>query len=247
MLIRDDGDSWTAIGQPAHAWLAAQIARVWGNERFARPEPHEDFCLGVEQHDVGWAAWDLRPPLHAPARRAASFYEAPLRPRMELWVDAPRRVLAQSPVAALLVSIHGSNIHSRYVDASVLVPDDAAFVRAYLSEQRELQDELCAAAGIDRGHADRLGDLLFCLDAISLSICHDWPARELPDVYDVAIRYEPLGDGTATLDPWPLAVDALALHVDCKHLDQRFDDEAALHAALDAAPWTRLEWTLRAR
>ena len=157
MLIRDDGDTWTAIGQPAHAWVAGEIARAWGNDRFAPPPHREDFCLGAEQHDVGWSEWDLRPPLHPPARRAASFYEAPIRPRIEIWVGAPQRVLAQSPIAALLVSLHGTNIHTRYVDARSLEADDAGFVNEYLEEQRELQDRLCAATGISREEAERHG------------------------------------------------------------------------------------------
>lgn len=247
MLIRDDGDSWTAIGQPAHAWLAGQIARAWGNERFARPEPLEDFVLGVEQHDVAWAEWDLRPPLHAPARRAANFYEAPLRPRMEIWAQAPQRVLAQSPYAALLVSIHGTNIHTRYVDPSHLAPDDADFASRYLAGQRALQDKLCKQLDIEHAAALRLGDLLFCLDAISLSLCHDWPARELPPVDGAELNYQPLADGAATLDPWPLGVSELTVHVGCRILEERFDDEETLHSALDAAPWTRLERTLRRR
>ncbi len=204
-------------------------------------------CLGVAQHDVAWSDWDLRPPLHVPARRAASFYEAPLRPRTEIWIDAPRRVLAQSPYAALLVSIHGTNIHTRYVDAGRLEPDDADFVSDYLAGQRVLQDGLCAGLGIGRRDAESLGDLLFCLDAISLSLCHDWPARELPPVDGTVIAYEPLGAGAATLDPWPLATSELRLHVDCRRFDERFDDEASLHAALDAAPWKRLELRLRSR
>ena len=246
MLIRDDGDSWTAIGQPAHAWVAGQIARAWGNERFAPPPHGDDFCLGAEQHDVGWAKWDLTPPLHAPGRRAASFYEAPVRPRMEIWVDAPQQVLAQSPIAALLVSLHGTNIHSRYVDAGALEADDARFVREYLDAQRELQDRLCAATGIPRDEALRMGELLFCLDAISLSLCHGWPERELPAVDDVEIAYRPVGAGVATLDPWPLATADLPLHVYGKMLTARFDDEVALHAALAAAPWRRLDFALRA-
>ncbi len=245
MLIRDDGDSWTAIGQPAHAWLAAQIAREWGNKRLARPEPLEDFCLGVEQHDVGWSDWDLRPPLNASAGRAASVFEAPELPRMELWSDAPQRVLAQSPFAALMVSIHGTNLHEG--DDEDTAAEHAQFVRRYLAQQRELQAVLCAAAGIDPAHAERLGRLLSCLDVLSLSICLDWPERELPEVDGTVIRYVPLGDRIATLAPWPLAVDELTVHVDCRRLEQRFDDEAALHAALDSAPWTRLEWTLRVR
>jgi hypothetical protein len=246
MLIRDEGASWTAIGQPAHAWMAGGIARAWGNDRFAAPLHREDFCLGAEQHDVGWSAWDLEPPLHPPARRAASFYEAPIRPRMEIWVGAPQRVLAQSPIAALLVSLHGTNIHTRYVSADHLEPGDRDFVRRYVDEQRALQDRLCAATGIARDEAERMGELLFCLDAISLSLCHGWPERELPPVDGVEITYRPRDNGSATLEPWPLRAGELALHVHARTLTERFDDEAAMHAALGDAPWSRLDMALRA-
>jgi hypothetical protein len=164
---------------------------------------------------------------------------------MEIWVGAPQRVLAQSPIAALVVSLHGTNIHSRYVNADFLEPGDADFVREYLEEQRALQDRLCAATGMARDEAERMGDLLFCLDAISLSLCHGWPERDLPPVDGVELSYKPLDDSTGTLDPWPLATDGLALHVYGKTFAERFDDERALHEAFAAAPWRRLEFALR--
>ncbi|MCW3040433.1 MAG: hypothetical protein JWM31_2338, partial [Solirubrobacterales bacterium] len=43
MLIRDTGADWTAITQPAHAFLAGQIVRHWD------PVPSADLVLGVEQ------------------------------------------------------------------------------------------------------------------------------------------------------------------------------------------------------
>lgn len=245
MLIIDRGDAWTAITQPAHAWLSGQIAHAWGNERFARAEPFEDVCLGVEQHDVGWSDYDRRPSLHAEGRRAASFVEAPFRERHLIWHDAPRRVLAQSPWAALLVSLHGTNIHTRYIRADRLPAEDAALVRGYLAEQRATQDSLLAALTVDRAHAERQADLLFCLDALSLSLCHGWPERDLPAVDATIVRYLPLDGGSATLDPWPLAARRVELTVPARTLVERFDDETALHAALGAAPYERRALTLR--
>ena len=92
-----------------------------------------------------------------------------------------------------------------------------------------------------------MGELLFCLDAISLSLCHGWPERDLPAVEGVDITYRPRDDGAATLDPWPLATaGACACTSYGKTLTERFDDEAALHAALAAAPWRRFDFQLRA-
>ncbi len=176
------GETWTAITQPAHAWLAGQLARSWGTGDIAPPEPRADVCLGIEQHDVAWADYDRRPPLHAETGRAASFIEAPVRERHLIWHDAPERVLAQSPWAALLVSLHGTNIHTRYVSLEHLPQEDADIVRGYLADQRALQDRLIEIAGTTRAAAERQAELLFALDALSLSLCHGWPERELPPV-----------------------------------------------------------------
>ena len=245
MLIRDDGDSWVAIPQPAHALLSGEIARVWGNAKIAAPERRQDLCLGAEQHDVAWTDWDLRPPLNATSGRAASFYEAPFRERLAIWADAPRRVLAQSPYAALIVSLHGTNIHTIYIDASSLPPPEAALVCDYLDGQHALQEQLLAALGVDREHATRAGELVFCLDAISLCLCHDWPERELPPVDGIAMTYSPAGPGEATLDPWPLSVDRLPMHLFGRRLTARFSDERTLHAALAEAPLERFDMLLR--
>lgn len=245
MLIVDDGTSWLAITQPAHAWLSGQIARAWGNAAFARPDPFEGVCLGVEQHDVAWTAWDLRPPLHPPARRAASFYEAPAGPRLDIWRAAPEGALALSPWAALLVSLHGRNIHTRFVNRATLPRDDGAVLDAYLEEQRDVQDRLIDRLGTTREVAERAGELVFCLDGISLSICHGWPARDIGPVDGTTIRLAPAEGDAFTLDPWPLATDRLVVELDARRFTERFDDEAALHAALDAAPFERLRWTLR--
>jgi len=235
MLIRDDGDSWTAIGQPAHAWLAGQVAQAWA------PRLDDDVVLAIEQHDVPWMGWDRRPPLHAEGRRAAAFFEAPAGPRLELWRHAADRLVAQSPYAALVVSLHATNIHTRYAEPS-------ARPEAFLAEQRADQDRLLgllAREGITRELAEHDADLLFCLDALSLTLCHGWPARELPSFDGRTIRVEPTAPDEATLDPWPLTPNELTVSVHARRFTERFDDEAALHDALDAAVYHRLTWRLR--
>lgn len=245
MLIVDGGEEWTAITQPAHAWLAGQLASSWGTADIAPPEPRPEVCLGVEQHDVAWTDYDLRPPLHADAGRAVSFIEAPVLERHLIWHDAPARVEALSPWAALLVSLHGTNIHTRYVSLDHVAPDDARVISGYLTDQRSLQDRLIARAGTTRAAAERQAELLFALDALSLSLCHGWPERELPEVDRVAVRYLPAGLGNAVLDPWPFNAPMVTATIGARTLTERFSDEAALHAALDAAPVERRTVTLR--
>lgn len=245
MLIVDRGEAWTAITQPAHAWLAGQLARSWGTRDIAPPEPRADVCLGIEQHDVAWVAYDRRPPLHAETGRAASFIEAPIRERHLIWHDAPERVLAQSPWAALLVSLHGTNIHTRYVSVDHLPAEDADIVRGYLADQRALQDRLIAIAGTTRAAAERQAELLFALDALSLSLCHGWPERELPAVDGVVIRYLPSGEREALLDPWPFAEPQVRATLGARTLTERFTDEEPMQAALANAPSEHRSYTLR--
>lgn len=245
MLIRDDGEHWLAIPQPAHAFLSGQVARAWGNAAFAPPDPYEAVCLGAEQHDVAWAAWDLRPPLNAEARRAASFLEAPFDERLAIWDDAPERVLAQDPFAALLVSLHGRNVHTLYVNADVLEPAQRDAVTAYLGRQAALQERLLALLGVTAEQAERAAALVLCVDALSLRLCHGWPEGDLPAVDGTVIRCTPVSETEATLDPWPLGTPQLEVGLRARRMSVRFDDESALHAALDAAPLTALHWVLR--
>ncbi len=61
MIVVEHGNRTLCVGQAAHAWISGQLAREWGNDAFASPEPLHDVCLGAEQHDVGMAEWDLAP------------------------------------------------------------------------------------------------------------------------------------------------------------------------------------------
>lgn len=236
MLIRDDADAgWTAITQPAHAHLAGQVARAWS------PEPPAAVLLGIEQHDVAWTEWDLLPPLHAPAGRAATFYEAPADRRLAIWADVGARVEALSPHAAVLVSLHGTNIHTRYLE-----PEHRP--QELLDAARAEQDRLLALLpDLTRAEAEAQAELLFACDALSLTICFGWDGRELPPVDGITITVAPAAEArdVYTLDPWPLRVETLTVAAPARTLTERFDDEAAMQAALAATPFTQRTWTLR--
>jgi hypothetical protein len=228
MLIRDDDEIWVAITQPAHAHLAGEVARLWADPK------SPDVLLGIEQHDIAWMQWDREPPLHAAKGRAAAFLEADPARRLAIWDRVGRLLEAQNPYAAVLVSLHGTNIHTRFGEPG---PE----VQPLLAGLREEQDALLARIpGAARDRAERDADLLFALDSLSLTLCHGWPSRDLPPVDGSAIRVEQLGDGVASLDPWPLGVAEAELTVPVRRLAERFDDERALHAALAATPYERL-------
>src|SRR5947209_7346321 len=185
MLIREDERGLVAIGQPSHAWLSGQLARAWGNERFGAVEPREDVCLAAEQHDVGWAAADLEPLLDEQTGRPRSFMEYPLARHLEIFTDGPRRMLAQSRHAALLVSMHGWRLYARR-GLNRSPPGEAEAIRAFLEGQEEFQRRLLrelradpvAAGWAHDALVKRNSMLVWTWDYMSLAMCLGWsPAR----------------------------------------------------------------------
>jgi hypothetical protein len=244
MLLRRDGGDLIAIGQPAHAWVSGQLARAWGNERFGAVEPWEDVCLAAEQHDAGMAAWETRPTFNPETGLPRSFMELPLDEHLEIWWSAAPLVMAQSPYAALLVSMHGSALYERR-DLDRLAPADAERVRAFLAGQRELQERLVADLDVDAGTVRRHQRLIWTWDSLSLGLLLGWPPFTLRAVPagDEELDVEVAG---GTLDPWPFAAPAVTVRCDGRRLAGPYASQEAMRAALESAPWTAVASTVRA-
>lgn len=235
MLLRREGDRVLAIGQASHAWLSGQLARTWGNARFPPPDPYEEVCLAAEQHDVGWAVWDLDPKRDPESGLPYSFMELPLDEHLALWREAGERLLTQSSYAALLVSMHGSRLYRRRRNV-----DEVAAVREYLDEQERFQARL--RADFDSELLARNSQLIWTWDFLSLAICLGWErsAQDVPTV-DGPTDIEVTGSG---LRPWPFEPDALTVRCEARRLDGRYETDEALRAALSSASWETLEFEL---
>jgi hypothetical protein len=247
MLLHDHESGLICIGQASHAWVSGQLARRWGNDRFARPDPFDEVCLGAEQHDVGMAEWDLHPALNPETGRPRSFLEMPLETHIGLWSAAPRKVLTQSPYAALLVSMHGHALYARN-DTKEPDTDDSRAVRRFVEEQERFQRDLLANLGEPEERAARNQTLVWALDFLSLAPLVGWipdtvPAPTRPGEPDVELSVEPAGDLKLTVDPWPFGEDELRIRYQGRRLDGTYDDEQAMHAALERAPWATVTVT----
>jgi hypothetical protein len=258
MLLRPDGDgAVVAIGQASHAWLAGQLARAWGNERFAEPAPREEVVLAAIQHDIGWVDWDLRPQRHPQTGRPRQFYELERRDHVALWTSAPQRVLSQSRYAALLVSLHGTGLYERFPPRTD-DPEIARVVADYLDGQRALQATLAAQVGAGAEELARNQALLAAWDDLSLALCRDEhgphavrgvptsPGAE-PATLTLTRDFGADSDGHAaafTLDPWPFADRRVIVRAEGRRLEGPSPDEAALHTALERAPVRTVTATL---
>ncbi|HYF25407.1 MAG TPA: DUF3891 family protein [Baekduia sp.] len=235
MIVRADG---LCVGQASHAWMSGQLAEAWA---WPVDRPQEA-ALAALQHDVGMAEHDVRSPLLDEATGGpVGFTALPRALHLELWTRAPALVESQSAYAALGVSLHGTGLYAR-------AADDPA-VAAYLEQQRGEQERLAAVAGASAGECGRLQALLRLWDAISLSLLLGWALAPVPVPgaagADVVVELADAGDGTWTLDPWPLRATELEVRCEGRRLAEPASDARALRAALARAPRVDLRFLLR--
>jgi hypothetical protein len=250
MLLRTESGGALAIGQPSHAWLSGQLARAWGNDRFPAPEPWEEVCLAAEQHDVGWAEWDLEPSLDPQTGLPYGFMELPLEVHIALWRDGPRKLLAQSRYAALLASMHGHRLYRRR-DLEQLSDREADLIREYLAGEEALQQQLVDSLRADPAALARNSQLIWIWDFISLVLCLDSAPRAVRDVptYDAPVDLELARSDEPrrlSLDPWPFAQDGVSVRCEGWRLTGPYESDGALRGALATAACETIEFELRA-
>lgn len=202
MLVRENGDEAIVIGQASHAWVAGQIAHAWAGEIPYR----EHVILAATQHDIGMAEWDRAPTLDAETGWPTSFMKMPLETHLELWTAAPHKLVTQSSIAALAVSLHGTKLYERR-DLSRLAPEQADAVRRYLSEQRELQRRI----GHEEHHAE-IQRLMFTWDWLSLGLCLNWAPADFGDGQ--------LHLGRETVEPWPFTTESVSFVCEARRLQR---------------------------
>jgi hypothetical protein len=111
---------------------------------------------------------------------------------------------------------------------------------------------MTAWLGANPAEVERNAALLRCWDWLSLFMCTGADAEGsfggVPgghDTVDMVVRWTDSARTEAALEPWPFSGEALDLPVEARLLDGTFPDQAALDAALAAAPREQLRLVLR--
>jgi hypothetical protein len=262
VLVRTEEEGALAIGQLSHAWLSGQLARAWGNEAFPAPSDQEEIALGAEQHDLGWALFDLAPGLSPQSGLPRNFLETSVEEHLEIWRAAPDRLLSVSARAALVVSLHGSSLSELRLRGARDEGDGPARLEGHIADERARQERLRAALGLSEQDTAHIQRLMWTWDGLSLALCNSWDpfaARDVPSRDGLAdIELSRAGDGpgapregerhegTFVLDPWPFAAQALSLRCEARRLERTsFDDEEEMQRALEQAAPLRLVFELR--
>jgi Protein of unknown function (DUF3891) len=245
MLVRRDDQGALAIGQLSHAWLSGQLARAWGNEDFPAPDPREEIALGAEQHDIGWALFDLHPGLSAKSGLPRDFLELSAEEHLAIWTDAPDHLLSQSQHAALVVSLHGCSL------SELRARGDPAHLQAltsHIDAERARQSRLRASLGLTEQQTKRTQRQMWAWDGLSLALCSGWDsftARDVPTrdgLTEIELRAR--DEGMFTLDPWPFSQPLVEVRCEARRLQSAYEDERAMQRALDVAQLVTLAFEL---
>jgi hypothetical protein len=243
MIRRDVGDAFLLIAQHDHAYIAGQLAELFGNGRFARPEPFEPTILGVAMHDSGWPLHDDEPTLNAHGL-PLDVFESPARIAIKVWTASADRAAAQHPYAGLLTSLHVLSLSvfattQTSFEHEKFDTDDrsAAFaVAKFQQHELERQQNLRALIGLrtDRPTHHKIAaegmqkaeDLLTfnirmlqAMDMLSLAACcTKAPAEKTQDVFEkpggTKLQLTMQRVGDdLKVDPWPFAESEIELKI----------------------------------
>src|SRR6516225_4016970 len=103
-------DRTITISQTSHSWVSGQLARAWGNDRFARFEPYEQICYAAEQHDIGFLDWESQPTLNARTGLPYTFEELLELLLLEICPSGINQLLLVCYYASLVVNLHFCNL-----------------------------------------------------------------------------------------------------------------------------------------
>ncbi len=246
MLHRADEEGIIAISQPAHAWVAGQITRQWGNGEFASVP--KEVCLASEQHDLGYLEWERDPTLNPETGLPYNFLEMPRDLRLAIWTKGIQEMLRFGRYPALLVSMHYTWLANR--NQRECPPEEQKWVDEFVERQEELQTTLQTSLSNDFYYGPvsspemlrRNQQLVSVWDWMSLLVCHR--LRQATTIEQVPSN---AGYGNLTLtpegkegsvirvSPWPFRSEKVVLVCEGRRLLKRYRDESHLREALRAA------------
>jgi predicted HD phosphohydrolase len=261
VFLFDDRPAGSAIliPQTSHAWLAWQLAEHWGNRRFPAPSPRAEVLAAVLLHDSGWADFDADPGVDG-SGRPRTFDRMPAVEHLAIWRASVRQAAAHARYAGLMVSSHFDRLAARKT-RDLLASGDTVTARAAESFRAEMQREQAAwreEMAVDaryrpfldgRGWAINQGLLAAC-DLVAVHLCavlpvpFEAPAVDATGQTEVVV-FEPAGDRTLAVRPWPLKGDRVRLQAEGRRVPTtHFGSGVELREVLQRAPVERLTFTL---
>ncbi len=257
MVLRKIADGVVGISQPAHAWLAGQLALRWGNAAFGKVTPRDDVLCAAALHDIGFLSWEQAPTLNRQTGLPHDFVQLPVMPHLAVWTRGIRQMQRYGRYASLLVSLHFSELCKKHPASG---KHDIGLQRKFLRRQEELQSVLVTSLLNDFYYApftepdiiERNARLVGIWDYLSLLLCMGLSQPKVIESVPAArkpaqITLLPDDDKPSRfrLHPWPFnSSKPIELTCEGKKLLKTFQRQSDMRAALKAASPVTLRFEL---
>lgn len=237
IVHRPEGGQPLVVTQDFHLNLAGQFAAAWGNDTFARPVPEVILKYMARNHDAGWPEFDSDPPIAEEDGLPHSVVTAPPADLVVVHRRNIARNYAFHPYAGVLSAMHVKGFFTSRLGMSTFVvidqwrtshPDIVEPLIAECDERiaawsAEVAANPETAAWVEPDRLWANYRLLQIFDQLSLYFCLGRTSEEITltnapvDVHESAdLVIRPAGDGTFSLDPYPLARTPLHVALDTK-------------------------------
>ncbi len=268
MILREQGDQLLVIRQTDHAILSGFFAREWGNERFARPELFESFCLAASEHDNGWREWELAPQMDPRTHLPYSFMSIPTEEHVALYQRGIERVVKADRYAGLLVSMHCAGLYDRGratlpgFSAKYVKSNESHLVNDFLQRLKLQQLRLKVDLRVNpatKGFAeekslernaqvlealDRLS-LYFCLNSVADATIEGVPSN--PEGSEVDWELRPDGNNDVSLAPYAFRRSPLTVSILARRVPRRlYGDDLDFQRTLARSQYFAMNFRLRA-
>ena len=219
-----------AIMMHEHTALAHQLARAFGNARFAPPVPADLFYHVVLHHDAGWAAFDRDPATSPQTGLPYNLVETPAEHITVTSRGSPDYNERHHPFCGLVSSMHSWGLYNGRYGLSDMVlidripPSDRPLAQRMLdgelARQARLKAELArdpaTAAWIDERRLFQSYKQLQFVDTLALYFnrTHASERGEVAFTHvplstgeDTTVTIAPRASGVYALAPYPFAAD----------------------------------------
>ncbi len=232
----ETNDAHFVICQTDHAAVSAELARAFGNERFAPLDPADLMAFVVAHHDDGWSELDAQW-LQDPATGLPyNLVKTPLDKLVRTGSGSPDVNEAHHPFCGIISSMHTYGLyHGRYGLSSFmfidLMPEELQpYVEKMLANELQRQERLKTQLSAEQSSDQFLFHnykLLQFFDTLALYFQTMHPEARIEATFenvpralgdDVSIELRPKSGTHFMLDPWPFSAETVEVSTAGRYL-----------------------------
>jgi Protein of unknown function (DUF3891) len=228
------GEPHFVLTMAQHTEMCGQMARAFGNDRFAAPAPFDEVVYLVENHDRGWDPYDANPGLDPATRVPYIMARTPTPDAVKTNRGSPDFNEAHHPYCGLLSSMHSWGLYNGRYGFSKFVPRTQTttsisvadvhrpLIDAMLAYEEARQARLKAAlaadpatrAWVEERHLFQNYKQLQFFDTLALYFNRIHPSERgeatfehvpLSATEDTPVTVRPRGPGVYEVSPFPFA------------------------------------------